>query len=62
MPTSPSFQFSLLAFPQRWDGTNIQLRILALPQSNPLLPMITEYLPPPIHRPLPMESWCCAHR
>lgn len=47
MPTNPSFQFSLLAFPQRWDGTNIQLRILALPQSNPLLPMITGVSPAP---------------
>lgn len=47
MPTNPSFQFSLLAFPQRWDGTNIELRILALPQSNPLLPMITAVPPAP---------------
>lgn len=47
MPLSPSFQFSLLAFPQSWDGTNIQLRILALPQGNPLLPMITGVSPAP---------------
>ena len=45
MPANPSFQFSLLAFPQLFDGTNIQLRILALPQTNPLTPMITGVAP-----------------
>jgi len=47
MPLNPGFQFSLLAFPQSWDGTDIQLRILAIPQSNPLLPMITGVAPAP---------------
>ena len=47
MPLNPTFQFSLLAFPQSWDGTNINLRILAIPQSNPLTPMITGVSPAP---------------
>lgn len=47
MSLSPSFQFSLLAFPQSWDGTDIALRILVLPQGDPLLPFIVNVPPVP---------------
>ena len=41
MSLIPAFKSSLLAFPQSWDGANIVLRFLALPQGNPLSPFIT---------------------
>ena len=49
MPPTPTplFQFSLLAFPQSWDGANIALRILTLPQGDPLSPFITGVAPAP---------------
>src|SRR5580700_6384211 len=47
MALTPPFQFSLLAFPQSWDGANIVLRILALPQGDPLTPFITNVAPAP---------------
>ncbi|HEY6922171.1 MAG TPA: hypothetical protein VI653_01790, partial [Steroidobacteraceae bacterium] len=36
-----------LAFPQRWDGNNIKLRILVMPQGNPLSSLITGVSPAP---------------
>jgi hypothetical protein len=45
--TTPSFVLSLLAFPQRFDGSNIDLRILIMPQGDPLLPLITGVVPTP---------------
>jgi len=41
MATDPTFKLSLLAFPQSWDGTNIRLRILVMPQGDPLQPLLT---------------------
>src|SRR5215472_9395901 len=38
---SPTFKLSLLAFPQSWDGANIRLRILVMPQGDPLQPLLT---------------------
>jgi hypothetical protein len=45
--TTPSFVLSLLAFPQRFDGSNIDLRILIMPQGDPLTPLITGVPPAP---------------
>src|SRR5271165_5979743 len=45
MTTSPTFALSLLAFPQSWDGTNIRLRILVMPQGDPLQPLLTNVPP-----------------
>jgi hypothetical protein len=39
MPTSNA-KLSLLTFPQRWDGTKLSLRILALPKGNPLASLL----------------------
>ncbi len=47
MATSPSFSLSLLAFPQSFDGTNIRLRILVMPQGDPLSPLLTNVPPAP---------------
>ena len=47
MATTPSFLLSLLAFPQRFDGSNLNLRILVLPQGDPLSPLITGASPAP---------------
>jgi hypothetical protein len=47
MSTNPTFRLSVEAFPQRWDGTNILLRFLILPQGNPLSPLLTGVLPVP---------------
>ncbi len=47
MVTSPSYTVSLSTFPQRWDGTNIRLRILVMPQGNPLSPLLTGVSPTP---------------
>ncbi|HTV91508.1 MAG TPA: hypothetical protein VMG98_02200 [Verrucomicrobiae bacterium] len=47
MATSPSFILSTQAFPQRWDGTNLQLQILVMPQGDPLSPLITGVAPAP---------------
>ncbi|MFI5117766.1 MAG: hypothetical protein ACHP8B_13830 [Terriglobales bacterium] len=47
MSLTPSFRFSLLAFPQSWDSANIVLRILTLPQGDPLSPFITGVPPAP---------------
>ncbi len=47
MATNPTFQLSLLAFPQSWDGTNIRLRILVMPQGDPLSPLLTGVAPAP---------------
>src|SRR6266849_2131969 len=47
MPLNPAFRFSLLAFPQSWDGSEMSLRILALPQGNPLSPLIINVPPAP---------------
>src|ERR1051325_213326 len=35
---SDDIKLSLLAFPQRWDGTSLDLRIAILPRGNPLSP------------------------
>jgi hypothetical protein len=45
--TTPTFRLSIQAFPQSWDGTNIRLRILILPQGNPLSPLLTGVSPAP---------------
>src|ERR1700722_7445991 len=47
MATNPAFTLSLLAFPQSWDGTNLKLRILIMPQSDPLSPLLTNVPPAP---------------
>lgn len=47
MSTTPSFVLSLLAFPQRFDGTSIDLRILVMPAGDPLSPLIAGVLPAP---------------
>jgi hypothetical protein len=47
MATNPTYQLSLLAFPQSWDGANIRLRILVMPQGNPLSPLLTGVAPAP---------------
>jgi hypothetical protein len=44
---SPTFKLSLLTFPQRWDGASIRLRILVMPQGDPLLPLLTGVPPAP---------------
>lgn len=36
--SSDDIKLSLLAFPQRWDGTSLDLRIAILPRGNPLSP------------------------
>lgn len=47
MSATPSFRLSLLAFPQSWDGTAIRLRLLVLPQGDPLAPLLTGAAPAP---------------
>lgn len=47
MATNPTFKLSLLAFPQRFDGTSIVLRILVMPQGDPLSPLLTGVPPAP---------------
>jgi hypothetical protein len=47
MATSPTFKLSLLAFPQGWDGATIRLRILVMPQGDPLQPFLTGLPPAP---------------
>jgi hypothetical protein len=47
MATNPAFSLSLLAFPQSWDGTNLNLRILVMPQGDPLNPLFTNVPPAP---------------
>jgi hypothetical protein len=47
MATNPTFRLSLLPFPQEWDGTSIRLRILVLPQGDPLSPLLTNVPPAP---------------
>lgn len=47
MATSPTFSLSLLAFPQGFDGANIRLRILVMPQGDPLSPLLTNVPPAP---------------
>ena len=47
MATSPTFSLSLLAFPQSFDGANIRLRILVMPQGDPLSPLLTNVPPAP---------------
>lgn len=41
MANNPTFKLSLLAFPQAWDGSTIRLRLLVLPQGDPLSPLLT---------------------
>ncbi|MBW8076699.1 MAG: hypothetical protein GJU76_01165, partial [Gallionella sp.] len=41
MANNPTFKLSLLAFPQTWDGSTIRLRLLVLPQGDPLSPLLT---------------------
>lgn len=45
MAANPTFRFSLLAFPQRFDGANIRLRFLIMPQGDPLSPLLTGVSP-----------------
>lgn len=47
MATNPTFSLSLLAFPQSWDGTSLRLRILIMPQDDPLSPLLTNVPPAP---------------
>ena len=41
MATNPDFKLSLLAFPQRFDGAGVRLRLLVMPQGDPLAPLLT---------------------
>lgn len=34
-------RLTLLPFPQRWDGTSLDLRVVVLPRGNPLSPLMT---------------------
>ena len=47
MATNPTYSLSLLAFPQSFDGVNIRLRFLVLPQGDPLQPLLTNVAPAP---------------
>jgi hypothetical protein len=47
MATNPLYTVSLSAFPQRWDGANIRVRILVMPQGNPLSPLLAGVSPTP---------------
>lgn len=47
MATNPTYTLSLLAFPQSFDGTNIRLRFLVMPQGDPLQPLLTNVPPAP---------------
>jgi len=47
MAANPTFRLSLLAFPQRFDGANIRLRFLIMPQGDPLSPLLTGVSPAP---------------
>jgi hypothetical protein len=47
MTTTPTYTVSLSAFPQRWDSTNIRLRILVMPQGNPLSSLLAGVSPTP---------------
>jgi hypothetical protein len=47
MATSPTYRMSLQAFPQSFDGANITLRILIMPQGDPLSPLLTGVAPAP---------------
>ena len=47
MATNPTFSLSLLAFPQSWDGTHLNLRMLIMPQGDPLNPLFTNVPPAP---------------
>jgi len=41
MATTPDFNLSLLAFPQRFDGAGIRLRLLVMPQGDPRSPLLS---------------------
>jgi hypothetical protein len=47
MATNPTFRLSLQAFPQSFDGANVNLRILIMPQGDPLSPLLTGVSPAP---------------
>jgi hypothetical protein len=47
MATNPTYRLSLLAFPQSYDGANINLRILIMPQGDPLSAFLTGVPPAP---------------
>ncbi len=47
MATNPTYTLSLLAFPQSFDGANIRLRFLVMPQGDPLQPLLTNVPPAP---------------
>jgi hypothetical protein len=39
--TAAPDRLTLLPFPQRWDGTSLDIRVVVLPRGNPLAPLIT---------------------
>jgi hypothetical protein len=47
MATNPTYRLSLQAFPQSFDGANVSLRILIMPQGDPLSPLLTGVPPAP---------------
>jgi hypothetical protein len=47
MTTNPDFKLSLLAFPQRFDGAGLRLRLLVMPQGDPLAPLLAGLGPAP---------------
>jgi len=47
MTTNPNYRLSLQAFPQSWDGTQITLRILVMPQGDPTSALLTGVAPAP---------------
>ena len=47
MATTPTYTLSLIALPQRWDGSSISLRVLVMPQGDPLSPLLTGLSPVP---------------
>lgn len=38
-------KFSILTFPQYWDGASLRLRVLVIPRENPLQPLVTNVPP-----------------
>ncbi|HTH99604.1 MAG TPA: hypothetical protein VL752_01555 [Acidisoma sp.] len=47
MSASPAFRLSVQVFPQSWDGANLRLRILILPQGDPLSSTLPGIFPVP---------------
>ena len=47
MATNPTYRLSVQAFPQSFDGANVSLRILIMPQGDPLSALLTGVSPAP---------------